>query len=88
MRLVWGLKMPDKIKTIAKFENYLDASAAKLKLEDAGIKSVVVGENSANLYGVIPVGSIELQVFDQDADKAIEILSEKPESTEQQEQND
>ena len=80
--------MPDKIKTIAKFENYLNASAAKLKLEDEGIKSVIVGENAANLYGVIPVGTIELQVFEQDADKAIEIISEKPESSEQQEQND
>lgn len=80
--------MPDRIKTIAKFENYLDASAAKMQLEDAGIKSVIVGEDAANLYGTPAVGSIELQVFDQDADKAIEILSKKPESTGQQEQND
>jgi hypothetical protein len=78
--------MPDKIKTIAKFENYLDASIAKIRLEDEGIKSVIVGEDAANLYGMTPVGSIELQVFDQDADKAIEILNAKPEQ--QQEQND
>ncbi len=59
-----------------------------MKLEEAGIKSVIVGEDAAILYGTPAVGGIELQVFDQDADKAIEILSEKPESTEQQEQND
>ena len=79
--------MSDKIITIARFENYLEADLAKQMLEDEGIKCAVVGQDAANLYGLPAVGLIELQVFEGDAQKAIEILNAKPEG-EQQEQYD
>ena len=79
--------MPDKIITIATFENYLDADLARQLLEDAGIKCSVAGETAANVFSGLPaISRIELQVFDEDADKAIEILNAKPEQ--QQEEND
>ncbi len=81
--------MPDKIITIAIFENSFDAAIAKQSLEEAGINCSVVGETGAHVYsGLSAVNRIELQVFEKDADKAIEILSEKPESFEQQEENE
>jgi hypothetical protein len=80
--------MSDKIITIARFENYEEADFAKQMLEDEGIKCAVVGQNAANVFVGLPaVGRIELQVFEGDAQKAIEILNAKPEG-EQQEQND
>jgi hypothetical protein len=80
--------MSDKIITIARFENYEEADLAKQMLEDEGIRSAVVGQNAVNVFVGLPaVGFIELQVFEGDAQKAIEILNAKPEG-EQQEQND
>jgi len=83
--------MSDKIKTIAFFDNYLDAHLASQRLEDAGIRCAVTGETAANVFSGIPAASrIELQVFEQDADKAIEILNAKPQPDEgeQPEEND
>jgi len=79
--------MSDKLITIAVFENSLEAEIERGKLEESGIRSVIVGQDAANLYGFLAVGFIELQVFEGDSQKAIEILNAKPEG-EQQEQYD
>ncbi len=80
--------MSDKIITIARFESYEEADLAKQMLEDEGIRSAVVGQNAVNVFvGLLAVGFIELQVFEGDAQKAIEILNAKPQG-EQQEQYD
>jgi hypothetical protein len=77
--------MADKLITIARFENYEEADFAKQMLEDEGIKSAVVGQNVVNVFlGLTTIGRIELQVFEEDADKALEILNTKDE----QEKND
>ena len=70
--------MSDRLITIAVFENSLEAEIARGKLEDSGIRSVIVGQDAANLYGLPAVGFIELQVFEEDADKAFEILKTSP----------
>jgi len=72
----------DKLVTIAEFTDYIEAEMAKQLLDDFGIKSVVTGQNAANLYPISAVASVDLQVFEKDAKRAMDIL----ESREEQEQ--
>lgn len=65
----------DKLVTIAKFADTGEAHLAKQLLADFGIKSVVTGQHAANIYaGLTAVAATELQVFESQAQKAIEIL--------------
>ncbi len=74
---------PEKIFTIAKFNDYIRAELAKQSLADFGIKAILTGQNAANVYSGIPMlATVELQVFQSQAEKALEILG----STEKQEQ--
>ncbi len=75
--------MPEKLVTISRFTDYIGAEMAKQSLDDFGIKAILTGQNTANVYSGIPgLANIELQVFKSQAKKALEIL----ESTEKQEQ--
>ncbi len=70
--------MEDKLVTVARFENYIEAELAKQQLNDNGIKAVVMGENVGNVYAGAPVAQdIELQTFEEDAKKAQKILREQ-----------
>ena len=72
--------MAEKLVTIGKFTDYIEADLAKHSLDDFGIKSVVIGEKFGLPY---PVPSeAKLQVFESQAKQAQEIL----ESNEKQEQ--
>ncbi len=73
--------MADKLVTIAKFADYIEADLAKQLLDDFGIKSVVTGQNAANL-SLPAFGLASLQTFESQASKALEIL----ESHDKQEQ--
>jgi len=74
--------MDDKLVTIAKFGDAIEATFAQQLLGNSGIKSVITGDNAANAYsGLSAVAPVELQVFETYADKAKEILQ----SQEQQE---
>ena len=69
----------EKLVSIAEFENSFDAELAKVALDNAGIRSTVLGED----IGIIqPYSStlfhVELQVFEKDAERAKEVLA-KPE---------
>lgn len=67
--------MSEKLVTIKKFGSYIEADLAKQFLGDFGIKSVVTGQNAANAYaGLAAVASSSLQVFESQAQKALEIL--------------
>jgi ribosomal protein S15P/S13E len=66
--------MADKLVTIAQFSDYIEANLAKQLLADFGIKSVVTGENTANVYSVPAIAEIDLQVLDSQAQQAQEIL--------------
>ncbi len=75
--------MPEKLVTIFRFTDYIGAEMAKQSLDDFGIKAILTGQNTANVYCGMPgLANIELQVFKSQAAKAMEIL----ESTEKQEQ--
>ena len=75
--------MPDKLVTIAEFADYTEADLAKKLLDDFGIKSVVTGQNAANIYSGLPaIEGPELQVLESRAKEALKIL----ESNKEQEQ--
>jgi hypothetical protein len=69
--------MPDKLITIAKYNDFLSADIDRQILEDNGIKASVSGQSASGVFSGLPTLSyVELQVFEQDAEKALEILSE------------
>jgi hypothetical protein len=74
--------MPDnqKLVTVAEFENSFDANLAKLTLDNAGIDSVILGEPLVvNITYGIPSVTVQLQVRQEDAEKAKHILREEEE---------
>lgn len=66
----------EKIVTVAKFDNSLEADIAKQILENEGIKCILQGQNFANVYPVPGLAKVELQVFEKDKSQAIMILKE------------
>ena len=67
--------MADKLVTIAKFADYIEADLARQLLDDFGIKSVVTGQNAANIYSGLPaLADVELQTLESQAKQALEIL--------------
>ncbi len=67
--------MSDRLVTIARFPDYIEAELARQKLEDFGIKSVVTGQNASNMYiGLSAVAGPELQVFESVSEEATKIL--------------
>jgi len=64
----------DKLVTIATFADSIQASLAQQLLTDFGIKSVLTGQNAANIYTVPAVASTDLQTFESQAEQAREIL--------------
>jgi hypothetical protein len=73
--------MADKLVTIARFTDYIEAEMAKQLLDDFGIESVVTGQNVATLYSGVPAAiNIELQTLESQAEKALEILQSESES--------
>ena len=71
------MREDEKLVTIAKFESGFDAELAKVTLENAGIESVVFGEDLVvNMPTIEPI-YIELEVFEKDADRARQVLAEK-----------
>lgn len=73
-----------ELVTIAEFENSFEADLARLTLENAGIKSVILGEDlTANLTYNPAIFHIELQVIAGDAAKAKQVLAETSQQDDQ-----
>ena len=66
--------MTDKLATVARYTDYVEADLARQRLEDKGIKVFVVGQNAAVAWGIPPLGGIELQTPQDQAGTAREIL--------------
>ncbi len=66
--------MAEKLVTIGKFADYIEADLAKQLLDDFGIKSVVTGQNVANVFPGMAAVDVELQTFESQAQQALEIL--------------
>ena len=71
--------MDKKLVVIAQFNDYIEADMARQKLEDFGIKAVVTGDNASNIYsGILAIGPV-LQVFENQAEEAKQILEQRQE---------
>ena len=68
--------MSDKIITIAKYNNYIEAEMAKQALEDEGITAIVAGANASNIYSGMDVIDIQLQVLENQAENARQVLED------------
>ena len=69
--------MGERLVKIAEFENYIEADLARQLLEDFGIKSVVTGQNAANIYsGISAIEGPALEVMESQAKEALEIILE------------
>lgn len=70
--------MKDKLVTIGKYLNYLDAEVIKTKLESEGIECYVTDLSSNIISGTSFAIEHRLQVWESDMEKAKEILGQKP----------
>jgi len=67
--------MSEKLVTVARFSNYIEADLARQLLEGEGIRAFVMGQNVGNVYSGVPaVLDIELQTPESQAEQAKEIL--------------
>ena len=66
----------ERLITIRKYPSYIQAEMAKQTLEDNGIRAVVSGENTANVYSLPGIQEAELQVLSDQADEALKLLKE------------
>ena len=73
--------MSDKLKTVVlnSYENPMEADIAKARLEEAGIQSIISGENSNMVIPSFNTTStgVRLYVEEKDVEKAKEILAEE-----------
>lgn len=71
----WSIKsMSDELITVSEFDTAIEAEIAKLELENNGINSVVVGDNTATMLPNINCIKVEIKVMDSDVEKAKGIL--------------
>jgi len=69
--------MEDKLVSVGKFDDYIQADMAKQVLEDFGIKAVVTGANASNVYSALSfVEKPQVMVMSDQAEEAIEILNQ------------
>lgn len=68
------MKENQKLVTIAEYDNSMDAELAKMTLENEGIETVIMGEPiGSSLYPVFDP-YVKVQVFEDDADRAKQLL--------------
>ena len=78
----------EKLVAIQEFESGFDAELAKQILEDAGIESVVFGEDLVTMLPHINAIKVELRVFESAVEKAKQILAEKTQSQEESDEQE
>ena len=74
------LRNIERLITVAKFINIVDADLARAKLEGDGIKVFMADENTVRvnwLYSAA-IDGVKIQVMESDAERAREILAQKP----------
>jgi hypothetical protein len=68
--------MKEKLVTVARYTDYMEADLARQMLEDEGIKAFVMGQNVGNVYSGVPAAiDIQLQTPESQAQAAKEILA-------------
>jgi len=72
--------MKEKLVTLREYGTLIEAELDKQNLEDAQIPVFLAESNTANTYaGLGPISSVELQVFEEDRQKALELLDKTQE---------
>ena len=66
--------MSDKLVTIGTFENMMLAAVARNKLDGAGIRSFLNDTETSSLLFGVGINSVKLQVAEEDADRALDVL--------------
>ncbi len=66
--------MSDELVTIAEFETAFEAETAKDCLEENDIKAAVVGDDLVTMMVPMPEVTVELKVFEKDAERAKAVL--------------
>jgi hypothetical protein len=77
--------MDDKLITIAEYGQEFEAQIACDRLQDSGIKAVIVGGSVKSLAHPAMSMSVELKVFEADVQRGRQILMEADNSTEMME---
>ncbi len=72
--------MTEKLVTIARFSDSIEADLAKQRLADFGIEAILAGEHASNVYAGLPALTMELKVVESQADRARQILNTKEEA--------
>ena len=71
----------DRLVTVAESEQDFEAEMARIALENAEIEATIIGGDLlANMPTIEPI-RLELQVFEKDAQKAVEVLESMPQSS-------
>ena len=68
--------MDDKLIIIAEYHDQLEAQMFKDNLEAEGIKAVIIGEKIHGMYPFGGMQNVQVQVFQKDVEKAMQILDE------------
>ncbi len=77
--------MSEKLVTVARYTDSMEADLARQMLEDEGIKAFVMGMNFGNVYSGVPaVVDIQLQTPESQAEEAREILDDAREPADAQ----
>jgi hypothetical protein len=76
--------MNDSLVTVGTFLNHIEADLAKSALEAAGIDALILSDDCGGVRPHLWMGGIRLLVRDEDAQRALEILTltEAPGQTE------
>ncbi len=67
----------EKLVTVLEVEQDFEAEIARVALEEAGIESTVLGGDLIANMPPLEVIKIEVQVFEKDVAKALEVLEEQ-----------
>ncbi len=79
--------MNEKLVTVARFSDYMQAELARQLLDSQGITAFVMGQNVASVYGGVPAAvDVQLQTPESQADEAKEILEASRQQGEESEQ--
>ena len=74
------MRHDESLVSVAEFNTVIEARVAMGRLESAGIRCVIEGENTLSvnpLYGVV-LGGLKLQVPEASAQEATKLLQERP----------
>lgn len=79
------MREDEKLITIARFESSFDAELARLAMDNAGIPCHLAGGDLLTTLPYLSMVTIEMQVFESDAERAKELLQQRDAIEEPQE---